>query len=143
MTCWWEGHFSPHSVFSQGIQRNNLVSPYFSPFFFYTQTFWSHFEIMLECSKNLKKKSESNNFHFYPQKKKTQFSSLIIHLKVQTFIFMILIINSGIFVLCSQNSLLILLLVQIMLNKVCSSKNFLSVYCKNWNASYCDKHNGF
>lgn len=132
--------FSTFSVFTRDSKKQFSFSLFFS--FFLTQTFWSHFEIMLECSKNLKKKSESNNFHFYPQKK-TQFSSLIIHLKVQTFIFMILIINSGIFVLCSQNSLLILLLVQIMLNKVCSSKNFLSVYCKNWNASYCDKHNGF
>lgn len=30
---------------------------------------------MLECSKNLKKKSESNNFHFYPQKKNAIFFS--------------------------------------------------------------------
>lgn len=133
--------FSTFSVFTRDSKKQFSFSLFFS--FFLTQTFWSHFEIMLECSKNLKKKVKviiSISIH---KKKKTQFSSLIIHLKVQTFIFMILIINSGIFVLCSQNSLLILLLVQIMLNKVCSSKNFLSVYCKNWNASYCDKHNGF
>lgn len=71
---------------------------------FLTYRFWSNFEIMLKCSKN--REGENNNLFFYPQK--LWFWVLFIQLKVQISTFSILIMNSGTYVPCSQNCLLIL-----------------------------------
>lgn len=97
--------------------------------YFFTYIFWSHFEIMLNVARSKKVKIISTLIKKYIS------GALVIHLKVQTFTFTIIIMISDCYVPFSPSHKILskfyFLCKRHWTNTVCKYGNLLAVYCRN------------